>query len=80
MVFNAGVKERTFMCASMAASSGDPAKELILATRLMNSITEGVDGKFLKKFEDEEAMTKLRAEFGSSATDPKEEKKAGEEE
>ncbi len=43
-------------------------------------VTEGVDGKFLKKFEDEEAMTKLRAEFGSSATDPKEEKKAGEEE
>jgi 5-methyltetrahydropteroyltriglutamate--homocysteine methyltransferase len=44
VVFNAGVKERTFMCASMAASSGDPAKELLLATRLMNSITEGVDG------------------------------------
>jgi 5-methyltetrahydropteroyltriglutamate--homocysteine methyltransferase len=44
VVFNAGVKERTFMCASMAASSGDPTKELILATRLMNSIVEGVDG------------------------------------
>jgi 5-methyltetrahydropteroyltriglutamate--homocysteine methyltransferase len=44
VVFNAGVKERTFMCASMAASSGDPTKELIFATRLMNSITEGVEG------------------------------------
>ena len=44
VVFNRGVKERTFMCASMSASSGDPDKELILATRLMNSITEGVDG------------------------------------
>jgi 5-methyltetrahydropteroyltriglutamate--homocysteine methyltransferase len=44
VVFNAGVKERTFMCASMAASSGDPSKELIFATRMMNSITEGVEG------------------------------------
>jgi 5-methyltetrahydropteroyltriglutamate--homocysteine methyltransferase len=44
VVFNAGVKERTFMCASMAASSGEPTKELIFATRLMNSVVEGVDG------------------------------------
>ena len=44
VVFNAGVKERTFMCASMAASSGDPTKELIFATRLMNGIVEGVEG------------------------------------
>jgi 5-methyltetrahydropteroyltriglutamate--homocysteine methyltransferase len=44
VVFNAGVKERTFMCASMAASSGDPAKELLFATRLMNAITDGVEG------------------------------------
>src|SRR5436190_3364316 len=44
VVFNRDVKERTFMCASMAASSGDPSKELILATRLMNSVVEGVDG------------------------------------
>jgi 5-methyltetrahydropteroyltriglutamate--homocysteine methyltransferase len=44
VVFNAGVKERTFMCASMSASSGDPSKELIFATRMMNSITEGVEG------------------------------------
>jgi len=44
VVFNRDVKERTFMCASMAASSGDPTRELILATRLINSIVEGVDG------------------------------------
>ncbi len=44
VVFNADVKERTFMCASMAASSGEPTKELIFATRLMNSVVEGVDG------------------------------------
>ena len=44
VVFNQGVKERTFMCASMAASSGDPSKELIFATRMMNSIVEGVEG------------------------------------
>src|SRR5713101_4235883 len=44
VVFNRAVKERTFMCASMAESSGDPQKELVLATRLMNSITEGVTG------------------------------------
>jgi 5-methyltetrahydropteroyltriglutamate--homocysteine methyltransferase len=43
-VFNANVKERTFMCASMAASSGDPTKELLLATRMMNAVTEGVEG------------------------------------
>jgi 5-methyltetrahydropteroyltriglutamate--homocysteine methyltransferase len=28
----------------MAASSGDPAKELLLATRMMNSIVDGVKG------------------------------------
>ena len=28
----------------MAASSGDPTKELLLATRMMNSIVDGVDG------------------------------------
>ncbi len=44
VVFNVGVKERTFMCASMAATSGDPTRELIFATRLLNSIVEGVDG------------------------------------
>lgn len=44
VVFNRDVKERTFMCASMAVSSGNPTKELILATRLMNSVVEGVEG------------------------------------
>jgi len=44
VVFNRAVKERTFMCASMSESSGDPQKELLLATRMMNSITEGVEG------------------------------------
>jgi 5-methyltetrahydropteroyltriglutamate--homocysteine methyltransferase len=44
VVFNRDVKERTFMCASLAASTGNPTKELILATRLMNSVVEGVDG------------------------------------
>ncbi|MEP7199790.1 MAG: cobalamin-independent methionine synthase II family protein, partial [Chloroflexota bacterium] len=44
VVFNRAVKERTFMCASMSEHSGDPQKELLLATRMMNSITEGVDG------------------------------------
>ncbi len=44
VVFNRAVKERTFMCASMSEHSGDPQKELLLATRMMNSITEDVDG------------------------------------
>ncbi len=44
VVFNRAVKERTFMCASMAEPSGDPQKELVFATRLMNSVTEGVEG------------------------------------
>ncbi|MES2154216.1 MAG: RNA 2'-phosphotransferase [bacterium] len=37
-------------------------------------VTEAVEPDFLKKFEDEDAMVKLRAEFGSSASDA--EKKA----
>jgi 5-methyltetrahydropteroyltriglutamate--homocysteine methyltransferase len=44
VVFNRDVKERTFMCASMAASSGDPGKELLLATRLLNAVVDGVEG------------------------------------
>jgi 5-methyltetrahydropteroyltriglutamate--homocysteine methyltransferase len=44
VVFNRDVKERTFMCASMAASSGDPHKEMTWAARLMNAIVQGVDG------------------------------------
>ncbi len=44
VAFNPPVKERTFMCASMAASSGDPRRELVLALRLMNEILRGVEG------------------------------------
>ena len=40
-------------------------------------VTESVDAKFLSKFEDEEAMAKLRLEFGTSASDA--EKKAADE-
>src|SRR5205814_4643622 len=32
-------------------------------------VTEAVEPEFLSKFEDDEAMEKLRAEFGSGATD-----------
>ena len=44
VMFRPEVKERTFMCASMAASSGDPVKEMSWAVKLMNSIVRGVDG------------------------------------
>ena len=44
VMFRPEVKERTFMCASMAASSGDPMKEMLWAVQLMNSIVRGVDG------------------------------------
>ena len=44
VVFNPEVQERTFMCASMAASSGDPMTELVFALRLMNDILRGVEG------------------------------------
>lgn len=43
-VFRPEVKERTFMCASLAASSGDPTKELQWAVRLMNAVCQGVEG------------------------------------
>jgi 5-methyltetrahydropteroyltriglutamate--homocysteine methyltransferase len=43
-VFKPEVKERTFMCASLAASSGDPRKELLWAVRLMNAVLHGIDG------------------------------------
>ncbi len=36
-------------------------------------ITEAVEPQFLSKFEDADAMTQLKAEFGESATDPKDE-------
>ena len=38
VVFNRDVKERTFMCGSMAESTGDPSRELLFATRLLNSV------------------------------------------
>jgi 5-methyltetrahydropteroyltriglutamate--homocysteine methyltransferase len=44
VVFKPDVQERTFMCASMAASSGDPMTELIWAVRLMNAVVQGIDG------------------------------------
>ena len=44
VMFRPEVKERTFMCASMAAASGDPNAELFKAVRLMNNILQGVDG------------------------------------
>ncbi len=44
VMFRPEVKERTFMCASMAASSGDPMTEMVWAVQLMNSIVRGVEG------------------------------------
>jgi 5-methyltetrahydropteroyltriglutamate--homocysteine methyltransferase len=44
VLYGPDVKERTFMCASMAGSSGDKHKEMTWAARLMNAIVQGVDG------------------------------------
>ncbi|MEX2236185.1 MAG: cobalamin-independent methionine synthase II family protein [Dehalococcoidia bacterium] len=44
VVFGPDLKERTFMCASMSASSGNPHQEMTWAARLMNAIVQGVDG------------------------------------
>ncbi len=44
VMFRPEVKERTFMCASMAASSGNPQQEMVWAVQLMNAITRGIDG------------------------------------
>jgi 5-methyltetrahydropteroyltriglutamate--homocysteine methyltransferase len=44
VLFGPDIKERTFMCASMAGSSGDKHKEMTWAARLMNEILRGVDG------------------------------------
>ena len=44
VMFRPEVKERTFMCASMAAASGDPKAEMVRALRLMNDVTRGIDG------------------------------------
>ena len=47
VLFKPDVQERTFMCASMAASSGDPTREMVWALRLMNSVLRGIDGMHL---------------------------------
>jgi 5-methyltetrahydropteroyltriglutamate--homocysteine methyltransferase len=44
VMYGPDIKERTFMCASMAGSSGDKHKEMTWAARLMNAIVQGVDG------------------------------------
>ena len=44
VMFRPDVKERTFMCASMAASSGNPQTEMVWAVQLLNAVTRGVDG------------------------------------
>ena len=44
VMFRPEVKERTFMCASMAAASGDPKAEMVRALRLMNDVTRGIEG------------------------------------
>ena len=47
VLFKPDVQERTFMCASMAASSGDPTREMVWALRLMNTVLRGIDGMHL---------------------------------
>ncbi|MBI4498665.1 MAG: cobalamin-independent methionine synthase II family protein [Chloroflexi bacterium] len=44
VVFRPEKKERTFMCASMAAAAGEPEEELAKAAWLMNQIVRGVEG------------------------------------
>jgi 5-methyltetrahydropteroyltriglutamate--homocysteine methyltransferase len=44
VMFKPDVQERTFMCASMAASSGDPTREMVWALRLMNSVVRDIGG------------------------------------
>jgi 5-methyltetrahydropteroyltriglutamate--homocysteine methyltransferase len=43
-VFKPEVKERTFMCASLAAASGDPTQELLWAVRLLNAVVGRIEG------------------------------------
>ncbi len=47
VVFRPDVQERTFMCASMSASSGDPTQELVWALRMMNDVVRGIEGVHL---------------------------------
>ncbi len=44
VMFRPEVKERTFMCASMAASSGDPMVEMAWAVRLTNWVMSDIEG------------------------------------
>ncbi len=47
VLFKPDVQERTFMCASMAASSGDPTREMVWALRLMNTVVRDIKGMHL---------------------------------
>lgn len=47
VLFKPDVQERTFMCASMAASSGDPTREMVWALRLMNTVLRDIKGMHL---------------------------------
>lgn len=44
VVFRPPVQVRTFMCASLAGSAGDPALELTWATQLVNAVVGGLEG------------------------------------
>lgn len=44
VVFQPPVKARTFMCASLSASTADPKRELEWAAELVNRTVEGIDG------------------------------------
>ena len=44
VVFQPPVRARTFMCASLSASTEDPSRELEWATELINRTVEGIDG------------------------------------
>ncbi|MEK7215410.1 MAG: vitamin-B12 independent methionine synthase, partial [Chloroflexota bacterium] len=44
VVFRPERKERTFMCASMAATTGDPDEEIYKASWLLNQVMRDIDG------------------------------------
>ncbi len=44
VVFQPPVRTRTFMCASLSASTADPKQELAWAAELVNRTVEGIDG------------------------------------
>jgi 5-methyltetrahydropteroyltriglutamate--homocysteine methyltransferase len=47
VAFHPPVQVRTFMCASIAASTADPSQELLWATHLLNAVTDGIEGSRL---------------------------------